>query len=237
MAEDPAWTGGGDWPVPARVERGLDAALDHGLRLQRGAVIGYLDRLRARSPDSPQALIRTLERRYLASVATIGAVSGGTAAVPGVGTATALASGIAEVAAFIEATSLFTLAMAEVHGVRFEDPEVRRALVLGIILGDIGATAIEAATGSHWAPVLARRADRDLVGSINKRLLRRFLTHFGGRQGALAVGRALPFGIGAGVGAAGNVALGRASVRAARRAFGPPPETFGPRIIDGRNPT
>jgi hypothetical protein len=39
-------------------------------------------------------------------------------------------------------------------------------------------------------------------------------------------------GIGAGIGAAGNAALARASIAAARRVFGPPPEHFPPRIVD-----
>ena len=59
--------------------------------------------------------------------------------------------------------------------------------------------------------------------------LRRFTT----RQGALMLGRALPVGIGAGIGAVGNMALARASIKAARRAFGPPPSNFGPRVVDG----
>jgi hypothetical protein len=58
------------------------------------------------------------------------------------------------------------------------------------------------------------------------------LTRFGSRQGALLLGRALPLGIGAGIGAAGNAALARLSIRASRRIFGPPPSTFGPRIVD-----
>jgi hypothetical protein len=39
-------------------------------------------------------------------------------------------------------------------------------------------------------------------------------------------------GIGAGIGAAGNAALARASIAAARRVFGPPPEQFPARIVD-----
>jgi len=221
--------------VPDSMEHALDGVLDHALRLQRSVVISYIDRLRAQPDATPASVVTALEKRYLTSVAAIGAASGGIAAVPGVGTAASVASAVAEVAAFVEATALFTLAVAEVHGYRFDDLETRRALVLAIVLGDVGGVAIESAAiaGAHWGPLLARSVNREGIGKVNKALLRRFVTHFGARQGALAVGRALPFGVGAGIGAAGNLALGRASVKAARRAFGAPPERLGPRVING----
>jgi hypothetical protein len=62
--------------------------------------------------------------------------------------------------------------------------------------------------------------------------MRRFTARYGTRQGALAIGRALPFGIGAGIGAAGNLAFARAAVRSVRRAFGTPPLGFGPRFLE-----
>jgi hypothetical protein len=43
------------------------------------------------------------------------------------------------------------------------------------------------------------------------------------RQVALAVGRALPLGLGVIIGAVGNLVVARAVIRAAGRAFGPPP--------------
>jgi hypothetical protein len=54
----------------------------------------------------------------------------------------------------------------------------------------------------------------------------------GTRQGALLVGRALPLGIGAAIGAGGNAAIGRGAITAARRAFGPAPKRFPPRVVD-----
>ena len=220
--------------VPAGMETTLDGVLDRALRLQHSVVVSYVDRLRNRPGATPQTVLGGLEKRYLTSVAAIGAASGGAAAVPGVGTAASVASAVAEVAAFVEATALFTLGVSEVYGYRFDDPETRRALVLGIILGDAGGPAIESAAfgGAHWAPLLARSVNRDGIGRINKTLLRKFVTHFGARQGALALGRALPFGVGAGIGAVGNLALGRASVTAAKRAFGRPPTDLGPRIVN-----
>jgi hypothetical protein len=216
------------------VERGLDATLDRVLTRQQSAIVGYVDRLRARPGATPQRVLTGLERRYLAAVTAIGAASGGVAAVPGAGTAAALGSAVAEVAAFVEASALFALGAADVYGLRFDDPEVRRALVLAVLLGETGVASIEA-TGlatSHWAPVLERGVNREVVARINRTLMARFSARYGARQGALALGRALPFGVGVGIGAAGNVVFARAAIRSVRRAFGTPPVRFVPRVIE-----
>jgi hypothetical protein len=72
----------------------------------------------------------------------------------------------------------------------------------------------------------------EAVGLLNSGLTKKLGTHFAARQAPLVVGRAIPLGIGAGIGAAGNLALGRTAIRAVRRAFGPPPAQFPPRTVD-----
>ena len=223
-------------PVPQPVERALDAALDKALTIQRPVVQSYLARVHARRPDAtPAEVVEQLERRYRAAVVGIGAASGGAAALPGVGTATSVAAGAAEIAAFVSATAMYVLALAELHGVPVSDPEVRRALVLAALVGEGGTVAIDGAAveaGSSWAQVLGRRASNESLGGLNGRLGTLLLTRFGARQGALLIGRAVPFGIGAGIGAAGNAALARGVIRAARRSFGAPPKRFAGRVID-----
>jgi hypothetical protein len=222
-------------PVPQSVERALDGALDKALEIQRPVVTGYLERLRAKHPTaSPAELIEQLERRYVATVISTGAASGGAAALPGFGTSASLAAGAAEIAAFVGATALYVLAVAEVHGVPLADPQVRRALVLTVLLGEIAEPAVEAAAGgaTHWAHVLGR-GNRETIGGVNARLAQHVVGRFGTRQGALLIGRAIPFGIGAGIGAAGNAALARSSIGTARRAFGPAPKRFTARIVEG----
>jgi hypothetical protein len=221
-------------PVPASVERALDSALDRALAIQRPAVTAYLDRVRAKHPTaSPADVIDQLERRYLTAVVGSGAASGGAAALPGVGTTASIATGAAEIAAFVGATALYVLAVAEVHGVGTADPQVRRALVLTVLLAEAAEPTMEAASGgvAHWAHVLGR-TNRESIGGITARLAQLLVGRFGARQGALLVGRALPLGIGAGIGAAGNAALAKASIATSRRAFGPPPKRFGSRIIE-----
>lgn len=222
-------------PVPRSVERALDTALDRALAIERPVVLAYLDRVRRRRPQAtPAQVVDQLERRYLTAITGAGAAAGGAAALPGVGTGTSVASGVAEIGAFVAATATFVLALAELHGVPASDPGVRRALVLTVLLGEVGEAALAGGEieAKHWAHVLGRSQSKETVGGVNARLGQLLITRFGARQGALLVGRALPFGIGAGVGAVGNLALGRATVRAARRAFGPPPAHFPPRTVE-----
>jgi hypothetical protein len=228
MGDRPVW-------VPPGVERGLDAALDRALAIQRPVVLAYLDWVRSRRPNAtPAKVIEQLERRYLAAVIGVGGASGAAAALPGVGTGAAIASGVAEITAFVSATAMYVLAVAEVHGVPIGDPEVRRALVLAVLIGEGATVALEAGShgAAHWAQVIGRTTSREKIAGINGRLGQLLVTRFGARQGVLMLGRALPLGLGAGVGAVGNAALGRSAVGSARRAFGPAPERFPPRIVD-----
>jgi hypothetical protein len=222
--------------VPAAVERMLDGALDKALTVQRPAVQAYLDRVRKKHPEmTPAQVVRQLERRYLAAVVGIGGASGAAAAVPGTGTAATIASGAAEITAFVSATAMYVLALAELHGVPVSDPDVRRALVVSVLVGESGIAALAdgaVAAEQHWAHVLSRATPRDKVTMVNGYLARTLVRRLGARQGALLVGRALPLGIGAAVGAGGNAALARGAIAAARKAFGPAPKRFPPRVID-----
>jgi hypothetical protein len=223
--------------LPAGVESALDNALDQALRIQRPVVLGYLDRVRAKRPSAtPAEVIHQLERRYRGAVIAIGGASGAAASAPGVGTAAAMVSGAAEITAFVSATAMYVLGVAEIHGLPVSDPEFRRALVVSVLVGEGAAPAIVGAAGEgpHWAQVIGRSSSRQKIGGINGRLSHVSLTRFASRQGALMVGRALPLGIGAGIGAVGNAALAKGAIKAARRAFGPPPAEFPPRIVDVR---
>jgi hypothetical protein len=221
--------------VPPAVEHALDTALDKALEVQRPVVLNYLDRVRRRHPElTPAHVVHQLERRYLAAVVGIGGVSGAAAAVPGVGTTATIASGAAEITAFVSASATYVLALAELHGLPVSDPEVRRALVVAVLVGGGGAAALEAAAAGepHWAHVLARSTPKDKIAGLNSYLGKLFLRRLGTRQGALLFGRALPLGVGAAIGAGGNAALARTAIRAAHEAFGPAPRQLPPRVID-----
>jgi hypothetical protein len=222
-------------PLPSRVEQTLDTALDKALSVQRPAVLGYLDRTRSRNPRvTPDELERQLERHYRRAVMGIGGASGVAAALPGAGTAASLASGAAQITAFLSASAMYVLALAELHEVPVSDPQIRRALVLSVLVGEGGAAVVagESSGDVHWAKVFGRATSKEKITGINGRLGTMLLTRLGTRQGALALGRALPLGVGAGIGAVGNAALAKAIVKSAHKAFGPPPKQFPARIVD-----
>jgi len=220
-------TGSAEHPLTIR-------ALDRVLAIQRPAVLAHLRSIRLRHPNAtPAEIVRILERRYLAAVTTGGAAVGATAVVPGIGTGVTLALSGVETVAFLEATTLFAQSVAEVHGIPVADPDRARALVLTLMLGKEGVDLVAQLAGqaagrgpnrsTYWGELVTKTLPRAAVGPMVDRLKSTFIRQFAARGGASWIGKALPFGIGAAVGGAGNHILGRRVLVGSRRAFGMPP--------------
>jgi hypothetical protein len=222
-------------PVGATGIRILDAALDRAVAIPSAAVHNHVDRIRRRNPGAtPAQVITILEKQYMLAVGSSGGAVGVVAAVPAVGTGTAIALTAGEVAAFFASSAAFALAVADVHGVAVEDTARRRALLMATVLGDQGARTIGAQTGlapQAWARGLLVNMPTATIRRVNSALARRMLRRQATRQGTLALGRIIPFGIGAVVGVTGARALGRTVVTSAQRAFGPPPAHF-PHVLE-----
>lgn len=209
--------------------------LDRAIEVQQPLVAAHIRRLRERHPDkSTRDLCKILERQYLAAVTGSGAAVGATAAAPGVGTATSLALSAGETVTSLETVVLFVLSVAEIHGIHIADIERRRTLLLSILVGDGGATFVGKAaerTGKHWGRLLVNSIPMSKINQVNRVLGARFVTKYGTKQGILVLGKAAPFGLGAGIGAAGNAVVGWYVVKGVRRAFGdveqPSPEPGG----------
>lgn len=219
-------------PVPASSGRGqavLDL-LDKVIGAQAQLVRKNIVRARQRNPEaSPAEVIRNLERMYVSALASTGAAVGATAAAPAVGTGIALALSAGELVSSLELSTLFVLSVAEVHGVRLDEIERRRTLVMGILLGESGSTTIGKVaerTGKHWARHLVDKVPAATLIKINKVLGRNFVTKYGTKQGIIVLGRVVPFGIGAAIGGGANATMAALAVRASRRAFGPAPQAW-----------
>jgi hypothetical protein len=228
MAErtQPQLVDGADEGLPDVVVRALDASL----RVQQRIVVSHVTGIRAERPEAtPREVVEELEALFLKAVTMAGAAVGGTAAVPGVGTIAALGLGAAEIVAFLEGATLFTLAVAHVHGIDVEDVERRRALVLTVLLGQSGREAVGKAARRLPGPIgsiVAGKLSTPTLRELNSGLMRTFLRRFAARQGALLFGRLAPFGIGAFIGGSGNRLLGRTVIRGAKETFGPPPRDW-----------
>lgn len=219
---------GGDTP------RAVDNTLDRFLGIQRPVVLAHLRGLRRRFPDATAAqLAGILERRYLAAVTTGGAAVGATAVIPAIGTGVTLALSGLETAAFLEATALYAQSLSELHGIAVDDPARARALVLTMMLGREGSDLVRQLAGqvagagitrtAYWGELVTTTLPSMVVGPLVDRLRNVFIRQFAVRGGASIIGRAIPFGIGAVIGGAGNHILGKRVVLNSRLAFGPPP--------------
>ena len=235
LPDDSPWQGGIP-PVGSDEHPRVVRALDRVLAIQRPLVVAHIRSIRLRHPDAVTAdIVRMLERRYLAAVTTGGAAVGATAVVPGIGTGVTLALSGVETVGFLESTTLFAQSVAEVHGIAVEDPDRARALVLTLMLGKEGVDLVAhlagqaagkaAARPAYWGELVTKTLPRAAIGPLVDRLKTVFVHQFAARAGASWVGKALPFGIGAAVGGAGNHILGRRVLVGSRRAFGPPPVT------------
>jgi hypothetical protein len=225
MEKDPA----------VRGQRVLDL-LDKAIGMQSPMVRKNIARARQRNPEAtPAQVIRGLERMYVSALTGTGAAVGATAAAPGVGTGVAVALSAGEALSSLELSALYALSIAEVHGVRIDEVERRRTIVMGILLGGSGSatiTSVAERTGQHWGRQVVAKVPAETLRRINRILGRHFITKYGTKQGIIVLGRVAPFGIGAVIGGGANAALAALAVRAGRRAFGPPPPTWS--AADGK---
>jgi hypothetical protein len=217
---------------PGPAAKALSNILERGARVQAPAVEAYVARSRRANPDaSPAEIITKLEKRYLAAVMASGAAVGSAAAFPGIGTITALSAVAGETVVFLEATAVFVLAVAEIHGIPAGHREHRRALVLSVLVGDDSKSAVRdlvgpGRTNGAWLSESTAALPLPMVSQLNNRLLKYFARRYALRRGAIAFGKMLPMGIGAVIGGGGNRVMGKKIISNARNAFGPPPSRW-----------
>ena len=138
---------------PGTAARILSHVLETGTRLQAPGVRAYVDRLRRRHPTPrPAEIVTKLEKHYLAAVMASGAAVGSAAADPRHRHAGALSAVAGETVVFLEATAVFVLAVAEVHGIPAEHRERRRALVLAALVGEDSKHVVSPTSSAPAAP-------------------------------------------------------------------------------------
>lgn len=223
--------------VPPAVSRAAATGFDKLLSVQRPVVLAHLRSIRRGRPDAtPDEIIRILERRYLSAVTVGGAAVGASAVLPVVGVGASLALSAVETGGFLEASALYAQSVAELHGIVLDDPDRARTLVMSLILGSAGSSLVKQLAGevsgtapprsAFWGELVTKTLPKAAINRIADQLKKTFIRKFGVSQGATVLGRAIPFGIGAVIGGAGNHILGRQIVRGAREAFGAAPPIF-----------
>jgi hypothetical protein len=207
----------------------VKAGFDRAIEAQYPLAVDNCARLRRVHPDkSPEELLSYLTKIYLGAVATTGAGAGAAAAVPNGGVQVPAA--IADLVVFLEASALYTLSVAEIHGLSVEDIERRRLLVMSVLVGNSAATTtLEPLIGRsapYWGRLIVKAIPMSTINKANKLLGPRFVTKYGAKQGVVVLGVQVPFFIGAALGAGGNGLFGWFIVNAARKILGPPPESW-----------
>ncbi len=217
---------------PGAAARALSQIIERGARVQAPAVEAYVQRLRRANPDaSPAEVVTKLEKHYLAAVMASGAAVGSAAAFPGIGTIAAMSAVAGETVVFLEATAVFVLAVAEVHGIPAEHREHRQALVLAVLVGEDSKGAVRdlvgpGRTSGEWIGEATAALPLPMVSQLNNRLLKYFVKRYALKRGAIAFGKVLPMGIGALIGGGGNRLMGKKIIANSRTAFGPAPSRW-----------
>lgn len=158
--------------------------------------------------------VAQLTRTYAREMAAVGAAAGAAAAVPGTGAIALVGTAALELGWFAARTGDLILAVAAVYGHTSASVEERRAWVLSVLaFGDAapaGFTKIAGEVGKGLGRRATDRIPAEALGAVNRALGRTIVTKYGTKRGAVALGRALPFGIGAAIGGTANYALARA---------------------------
>ncbi|BDO41085.1 hypothetical protein [Cellulomonas sp. NTE-D12] len=213
----------------------IEKLLDKAVAIPSATIHAHVQKVRSRNPHAtPEQVVRLLEKEYLAVVQVAGGAVGAVAAAPAVGTGTAFALTVSDVATFFGASAAFALAVASVHGIDVADTDRRKALLLASILGESGAAAVQDAAGIGSVRVarsLLTRMPLATVRKVNSTLTRRMIRRQVAKQGGLALGRLAPFGIGLAIGVAGGRALAHTVIDGSRIAFGPAPAVFPETLV------
>lgn len=207
----------------------VKSGLERALEAQYPLAVKNVERLRRVHPEkSPRQMVKLLNAFYLGAVTTTGAGSGAAAIVPNVWLQAPVAA--ADLLTFLEASVLYTLSVAEIHGVHAEDIERRRLLVITVLIGDGAAKVtlepILGRTVPYWGKKIVSAIPMSAIDAANKVLGPRFITKYGTKQGVLVLGKQIPMAIGVGVGAVGNHLFGWTIINAARKVLGAPPDLW-----------
>lgn len=200
------------------------AAVDRAVEGRYQSAMARVERLRSTEPDAhPRRLTALLVRRTQSELGAVAAVSGATAAAPGIGTATTLATAAADATWTITRLAELIMAIGIAHGHDAPSMEERKAWVLSTLAIANGATGTLDDLAGNWSRLGGVRLLAQLgparLDAFNSGLVTRLAGRLMARGAALSASRLAPFGIGAAVGAAGNIAATRLVGRAAADLF------------------
>jgi hypothetical protein len=170
-------------------------------------------------PEKIAALTTSMSRE----LAAFGAAAGAVAVTPMVGTGLTVMTAMAELGWFTMRAGDLILTIAALHGRPEPTVDERRAWVLAVLLfggsaRDGMARAINQA-GTGLAPTTTSRLPISTLQQANRILTRMVLRRYGTRRAAIALGTALPLGLGAAFGGSANYLAVKALAKHADQFF------------------
>ncbi len=201
-------------PIDLAVEHRWEPALDRAEKLAHLSV-----------DDRVSATVRSFQ----VELGGFGALLGGAAAAPGAGTAIKLGTTVADIGWVTGRLADLILTIAAIHGHDWATVEDRRMWVITVLAYGDGAAAVGKKLAGEMGKGLGKKATAKVpaatLRSFNKAAGRTILTKYGTKRGVVALGNALPFGIGAVIGGGANVVIVRSVGRHAdsfMRSLAPP---------------
>lgn len=208
---------------PADVERlaqSMLASIDQVSSSRWDAAVARAAGLRG---DVRPEKIKALTDSFARELAAFGATAGGAAATPAIGTTVTLLAATAELAWFTARAGDLILTVAALHGRSEPTVEERRAWLLAVLI--YGGSAREGFTraineaNTGLRPAAGARLPITTLRTVNRLLTPQLVKRYGARRGAIALGTALPLGIGAVIGGGANYVAVRALARHADEFF------------------
>jgi hypothetical protein len=211
---------------PSGAFRGGDprALLERIVEQRYSAALGTVAQLRAEHPDATaDELANRLIRQCARDLAVGGAMSGGAAASPIAGLTVAAATLGAEATYGVSRLGEMVMALGIVQGFEHSSAGERVtwvAAALGASEGAaIGLTGVAARAGAIGGARVLRRLPSTGTALAGAGRTRRMAGRLASRGGPWSLAALVPYGIGAGVGAASNAALAWSVGRTAKRYF------------------
>ena len=185
--------------------------------------------------DDVEQRVKSIIRRFKRELTVVGAATGAVAAAPVVGTAAAASALGADLAWFSMRATDLIMAIGAAYGHRESTIEERRAWVLAVLAfgDDAGSqftTLLQSIEGSQVVAgdgiggkvagmFSGDAATMEALRRINTSLAAQVATKYGTRRSVLAIGKLLPFGIGAVVGGTANYSFVRVVGKQSKKFF------------------
>lgn len=152
--------------------------------------------------------IRALSASFARELGAVGAAAGMAAATPAVGTAATLMTAMVELSWFTARAGDLILTIAALHGRPTPTVDERRAWVLALLIfgrtARQGMTGVANEMGAGLSDLSPTRLSIATLRATNGAMSRLLVRVYGARRGAIALGTALPLGVGAVVGGSAN---------------------------------